>query len=70
MLGVLEERAGTLASLSKSATIEITLGYSSKNGQGGMTISHELFHRLARYPVGLWLDLYLLESNDEREDIS
>jgi hypothetical protein len=54
----LEERVAELSEITKVADIDVFLGFSSENGQGGVTLGREFLTRLWKLPVSLTLDLY------------
>ena len=64
-LSFLKENAEGIRALQAECEFDIFCGFSSENGQGGFTLDHEILEELAKYPVGLSVNLYPPEGNNE-----
>jgi RHS repeat-associated protein len=62
VLELLEARERQIRDLGEKGSIEIVLGYTSDDGQGGFTFAPELLMRLAALSVGLVIDIYFDDS--------
>lgn len=67
LLDVLEPKCDLLISIRSKWKTEFFCGFSSENGQGGVTLDLILLGRLARLGISLVLDLYPPESSLEVE---
>lgn len=58
LMNLVEDRAQEFASLKAQCNIDIFLGCSIENGQGGFTLESGLLERIAATPLDLNFDLY------------
>lgn len=58
LLGKLEAHEEALREIAHDNPVELFLGFSAANGQGGFTFEHDLLVRLAQLPIDITLDLH------------
>ena len=58
LLDLIEPKHDLIGSLGEKWRVEFFCGFSSENGQGGVTFDPSLLHRLAQLGIPLVLDLY------------
>jgi len=58
LLSFLKKRANVMKELQLECHIDIMCSFSSKNGQGGFTLEHELLRELSKYAIDLIVNLY------------
>ncbi|MCU1486618.1 MAG: hypothetical protein JWN67_3364 [Actinomycetia bacterium] len=58
VLGRLEPLRETLTAWAQQGDLDLCLGFSSGNGQGGFGVDNAMLRRLSELPVDLTLDLY------------
>ena len=70
LLELLEPKADELVTILAFADVkgEISLGFSSGNGQGGATFSPELLVRVAKLKLSLGLDLYPPDIDEDEDE--